>query len=189
MARAALESHESLSKVIAADVPSDWPPRDLADVQELFAARLAEGDHQVGWWGWYIITKPGVVAPSATLVGSCGCTPFYPHRAHSFGYGILPAFEGRGITSEAARTIADWAIEQPGVARIEANTFERHEASKKILARCGFMCLGIAPNDAEAEERDRQGRRRLLLYVRDRSQTKHAADSAGTIPPSHADRQ
>lgn len=162
----AARDHVVLARVLGAEVPDHWPPIDLADVLQLMSDRLKAEPHAVGWWGWYMVTLPGIVATSSVLVGSCGCSPFGDENCPMFGYGILPQFERRGLTSEAALAVAEWAIAQPGVRRLQATTFERHAASIRILTRCGFVSRGVSPHDAEASERDRQGRGRLLLFER-----------------------
>ncbi|MFN0131582.1 MAG: GNAT family N-acetyltransferase [Phycisphaerales bacterium] len=167
MARvAAAGDHSRLAELLGADVPSAWPAKDLADVQQFLSDGLNATPHDLGWWGWYMLARPGVVADRSTLIGSCGCGRFGTGGKPIFGYGILPAYEGRGLTTEAARVVADWVIAQPGVSVIEATTFERHFASIKILERCGFACVGVSDGDATASEDDRQGRGRLMLFVR-----------------------
>jgi RimJ/RimL family protein N-acetyltransferase len=59
-------------------------------------------------------------------------------------------------------------MQQPEVDRVIATTFERHHASVKILTRCKFICVGVDPNDAQADERDRQGRGKLMRFIRER---------------------
>lgn len=114
-----------------------------------------------------MVARAGVVGSRPTLVGSCGCSRFGSEGRPMFGYGILPPYEGRGLTTEAARAVADWVAGQAGVDRIEATTFERHFASIRILERCGFVCRGVSEGDATASDEDRQGRGRLMLFVRE----------------------
>lgn len=164
---AAIHDRAELARLINADVPAEWPPETLTDVEGLLASRLAEHPTQVGWWGWYIITLAGVVAPRPRLIGSAGCTRWGPKGIPQFGYGVLPAFYRQGFTTEAATALIAWVMQQPGVTRVEATTFERHVASIKILDRCGFENRGVSPDDATAAETDRQGRGRLILFVRE----------------------
>lgn len=171
---AALKDRAEFSRLIDADVPVEWPPHDLADVQGMLASRLAEHPDEVGWWGWYVIALPGVVVPGAvpgraTLIGSAGCSRWGPQGIPQFGYGLLPAFYRRGFATEAATNLIAWVMAQPVITRVEATTFERHIASVKILERCGFRNCGVSPDDATAAESDRQGRGKLILFVRERT--------------------
>lgn len=52
--------------------------------------------------------------------------------------GIAPAFQRRGFMTEALRAIAAWALEQPGVTGVIAETEPENTASRRVLARCGF---------------------------------------------------
>jgi RimJ/RimL family protein N-acetyltransferase len=156
-----------LSLLIGAKVPAEWPPETLADVEGMLAAKLADNPQEAGWWGWYIIARPGVVAQRATLIGSVGCSRWGPQSLPHFGYGVLPAFERRGLTTEAAQALIAWVMAQPGITKVVATTFERHAASIRILERCGFENHGVSPDDSQAAESDRQGRGRLILFVRE----------------------
>lgn len=154
---------------IDADVPPDWPPETLADVEGVLAGKLVQHPEQVGWWGWYIIAKAGEVGERATLIGSAGCSRWGEGGLPHFGYGLVPAYFRRGFGTEAALALIEWTMSQPGVTRVVATTFERHHASIKILERCGFRCEGVSPEDATAAESDRQGRGRLLQFVREKA--------------------
>jgi RimJ/RimL family protein N-acetyltransferase len=141
----------------------------LADVQGLFAQKLAEHPEQVGWWGWYMIARPGQAGAVATLIGSVGAFPPDAHGRTRGGYSVLPSCEGHGFATEAAGAVFEWVLTQPGVRVLEATTFERHFASRRILEKLAFACLGVSPDDASAADSDRQGRGRLMLYRRVRS--------------------
>ena len=95
-AAASLEDRADFARVIRAHVPENWPPETLADVEGMMASKLAEHPDQSGWWGWYIITKAGVVAERPTLIGSIGCSKWGAEGHPHFGYGILPEFYLRG---------------------------------------------------------------------------------------------
>lgn len=59
------------------------------------------------------------------------------------GYGIKPAFEGKGFMTEAVTAMAKWASEQPGVSRVEAETDPGNAASQKVLQKAGFVPNGV----------------------------------------------
>jgi len=166
---AAITDRVLFSRLIDADVPNAWPATDLADVEGMLAAKLTEHPQEIGWWGWYVIAKPGVVAERATLVGSVGCSRWGIANLPHFGYGVLPEYERRGFATESALALIEWVMAQPGVTRVEATTFERHVASIKILERCRFLNRGVPPDDGKAAESDRQGRGKLLLFMRERA--------------------
>ncbi len=169
--RAAISDRPLFSRLLGAHVPEGWPPATMADVEGLMAAKVAEHADEPGWWGWYIVARPGVVNERPTLVGSAGCSRWGPEDLPHFGYGVLPEFERRGLATEAATALIEWVFGHPEVHRVVATTFERHYASIRILARCGFACRGVSPDDDKAAESDRQGRGKLLLFERTRAST------------------
>ena len=58
------------------------------------------------------------------------------------GYGILPDFQNRGYATEAVKAVTDWALSQPGVNCITAETEADNLASQKVLLNCGFLATG-----------------------------------------------
>ena len=58
------------------------------------------------------------------------------------GYHVAKKYTGNGYATEAVSAAVRWAADQPGVSRIEAETEEENEASKKVLIRCGFVPTG-----------------------------------------------
>jgi ribosomal-protein-alanine N-acetyltransferase len=54
------------------------------------------------------------------------------------GYAIVPEARGRGYATEAIAAISDWALAQPGVGEVRAQTLPDNEASVRALLRAGF---------------------------------------------------
>jgi RimJ/RimL family protein N-acetyltransferase len=54
------------------------------------------------------------------------------------GYGIGKQFEHNGYMTEAVQSMCEWALRQPGVSHVIAETESDHFASQRILKRCGF---------------------------------------------------
>jgi [ribosomal protein S5]-alanine N-acetyltransferase len=76
-----------------------------------------------------------------TLAGGIGFDPLGGERsgAASFGYWLGTAYWGRGIATEAARMLSDYALSQPGLRRLEARVFAANVASARVLEKCGFF--------------------------------------------------
>jgi RimJ/RimL family protein N-acetyltransferase len=66
-----------------------------------------------------------------------------PPGAAGIGYGVLPAFRGRGHTSRALRLLAAWAFEHAGLARLELGAKAGNVASQKAALAGGFEPDGI----------------------------------------------
>ena len=58
------------------------------------------------------------------------------------GYGLRPGCCGKGYMTEAVRALSRWALDQPGVSRVEAETEPENRASQRVLAACGFVPTG-----------------------------------------------
>ncbi len=89
------------------------------------------------WYAAWFIELPG-----GERVGDLCFKGIGPGGAVEIGYGLLEGYCGRGYATEAVSAAVRWAADQPGVSRIEAETEEENEASKKVLARCGFVPTG-----------------------------------------------
>jgi RimJ/RimL family protein N-acetyltransferase len=58
------------------------------------------------------------------------------------GYGLNEGWCGKGYMTEAVRTMAEWALAQPEVTRVEAETEAANGASRRVLERAGFVPTG-----------------------------------------------
>jgi RimJ/RimL family protein N-acetyltransferase len=78
------------------------------------------------------------------LAGGIGLEPHGGERGGTaaFGYWLGVAYWGRGIGTDAARTLSDYAMAGDGVRRLEAKVFAENVASAAILQRCGFALEG-----------------------------------------------
>lgn len=87
---------------------------------------------------WQIILKRENIA-----VGSA-CFMNVPNAAGEVevGYGIHPPFRGSGYMSEALEALCRWALAQPGVDGVTAQTGPDNVPSHRVLTRCGFFGCG-----------------------------------------------
>lgn len=75
------------------------------------------------------------------------------------GYGLLPEFFGQGYATEAVAAMTQWASQQSGVSRIEAETEPGNTASQRVLEKAGFV-----PTGKTGEEGPRFVRNPLLSH-------------------------
>ena len=59
------------------------------------------------------------------------------------GYGIIEENQGLGYATEAVDAAVEWALKQPGVCRVEAETDPENQKSQRVLEKCGFLPSGI----------------------------------------------
>ena len=62
--------------------------------------------------------------------------------AVELGYGVFPAYRGRGYAQEAARAVMGWARAAHGVTRFVASISPGNAASLAVVARLGFVRVG-----------------------------------------------
>jgi RimJ/RimL family protein N-acetyltransferase len=55
------------------------------------------------------------------------------------GYGLGQAFEHKGYMTEAVRAMCGWAMRQPSVSHVIAETDAEGLASQRLLQSCGFV--------------------------------------------------
>ena len=75
------------------------------------------------------------------LVGSMG---LFPPRdgVGEAGYWTAPGQRGRGLTGEALRVLADWALDAVGVHRVELLVDPANTGSRRVAESAGFVAEG-----------------------------------------------
>jgi len=95
-----------------------------------------------------LFVKPGVVDYGFNLIVRrddkrvIGATAIVgpPHRgAATIGYAIVPAARRQGYATEAVAALTAWAIAQPEVDEVKAQTLPDNEPSIRALLRVGFV--------------------------------------------------
>ena len=102
------------------------------------------------------------------IVGFVGFREFFDPPQLQLLYGLLPHYWGRGLATEAARAVCDYAFQSLGFAEVAAATDLPNEASARVLDRLG-MTLDRTTDDGPAG---------TVFYSLDRSCWK-AADPVG----------
>jgi ribosomal-protein-alanine N-acetyltransferase len=84
--------------------------------------------------------KSYVIAVDGAFAGAVGAYPQTgEHRGSAiFGYWLGRRFWGRGIATDAARTLARYALGDGGMRRLEATVFAPNAGSARVLEKAGF---------------------------------------------------
>ena len=78
-----------------------------------------------------------------TVIGLCSFTgPPSADGMVEIAYGIAPGYQNRGHATEAAQELIAYAIASGRVRTIRAHTLPQHNASTRVLMKCGFTLLG-----------------------------------------------
>jgi [ribosomal protein S5]-alanine N-acetyltransferase len=86
---------------------------------------------------------------SGAVVGSCGFKGPPADGVVEIAYAIEPEMQGKGLATEAARALVEFAFSTGDVRVVRAHTLPQANASTRVLAKCGFTHVGqvIDPED------------------------------------------
>jgi RimJ/RimL family protein N-acetyltransferase len=146
LARAEINDRGEFARLLEATIPDNWPPESLVDALPLFLGWLEAAPDRVGWFGWYALAigRGAGAAAAPVLVASGGFKGPPENGTVEIGYSVLPPFEGRGYATEMVIGLVRWALGQPGVARVAAETEWANPASVRVLIKAGFAPVGSA---------------------------------------------
>ena len=110
----------------------------------------AEVHERMAMWAKYSAENPGLGAfaaiskESGQPVGNCIVRhlDWQPGNDLEIGYGLLPEHWGRGLATEIAQAISDYALTRFEVPRVLAVTDPDNTASQRVLEKCGFRHIG-----------------------------------------------
>jgi RimJ/RimL family protein N-acetyltransferase len=146
LAKAEIGDPREFAGLLGASVATNWPPDSLVDALPLFLRWLEAAPDRVGWFNWYALAKDGGTPP--VLIGSGGFKGPPQNGVVEIGYSVLDQFQGRGYAKELIGGLVRWAIRQPGVDRVVAETDWANRPSARALQRSGFrLCDLMATGD------------------------------------------
>ena len=110
-----------------------------AEVSAAFLERLRVATESDPWKDGF-----GVVhLADNLLIGLCSFGgPPSSQGTVEISYGIAPSYRGRGFATEATQLIAARAFDDERVRTVQAHTLPEHNASTKVLEKCGFTWQG-----------------------------------------------
>ncbi|MBI1295383.1 TIGR04076 family protein [bacterium] len=87
------------------------------------------------WYTYWVL----ILKSQQQLIGGLGFKgPADDHGEVEIGYGTDDAFRNQGFMSEAVEAIAAWALTQPGICSVRAETANTNVASMRVLQKVGF---------------------------------------------------
>ena len=92
---------------------------------------------------WHAVWAIRLKAPPGSVVGDFSFKGLDPEGMAELGYGLREGFCGQGYMTETVKAVCAWALSQPGVTRVEAETAPENLASQKVLAAAGFVPAGV----------------------------------------------
>jgi RimJ/RimL family protein N-acetyltransferase len=130
---------DDYAALIAGDAPRDLALADTpiapTGVLQMLAEVAAGVRQSFAPASWLIVEDDEVV-------GLCSITRPPENGAIDIGYGIAPSRQGRGIATRAVGDIVDWAMGEPRLTVITAETSVANAPSERVLMRNGFAKVG-----------------------------------------------
>ena len=96
-------------------------------------------------WEWYAIWM--IELKDGTHIGELCFKGLDANGIAEIGYGICEEYQNNGYATEAVKAVVEWALNEPDVTAVEAETDPENAASKRVLEKCGFV-----PNGKIGEE-------------------------------------
>lgn len=112
------------------------------EMKKAYSEMLAGCIKKPGQHVWYTVWRIQLNNDTKQIIGYLSFKGLTSDGSVEIGYGIKPEYEGRGLATEAVTAMAKWAIAQPGVVRIEAETEPNNIASQRVLQKSGFVPKG-----------------------------------------------
>jgi ribosomal-protein-alanine N-acetyltransferase len=149
-----LTGSDTLSQLLKATVPVDWPPPLYDHDAVRFAIeRIREGAMDDDWCFYYIVLRGDSNRRTAIGAGGFKGRPTDAGEIE-VGYALLPKFQRQGFATEALKAWAEYSLSDPNVSVLVANTLPGLDASIHVAESAGFRYAGRgedghAPEGAE----------------------------------------
>jgi RimJ/RimL family protein N-acetyltransferase len=114
-----------------------YPTQGTLIAVEAFVRAIDNGADP-GAFGVYQLVRSG----DGMVIGDIGFHgPPNQAGAVTVGYGLAPGARGNGYATEALRALVAWALAQPGVASVEADTTHANLPSQRVIERAGMRLV------------------------------------------------
>ena len=106
-------------------------PAEAAEVGKVFSGLYQTVGYQPPWLGYFAVIGD-------QCIGTCGFKSPPENNRVEIAYYTFPAFEGKGMATQMAKTLVDIAREAAPNVIIAAQTLPAEGASTSILIKLGF---------------------------------------------------
>jgi [ribosomal protein S5]-alanine N-acetyltransferase len=128
--------------------PDAWPNEDLLARAFPFSLDAIRAAPDIRLWGDSLVIP---LEGPPRVVGSVVFKGRPADGVAEVGYGVEDNSRGQGLASEATAACIDWALEQPGIACVQATTFPWHHASLGVIRKVGMTACGAREHDLLGE--------------------------------------
>jgi RimJ/RimL family protein N-acetyltransferase len=134
------ETRDLIDGIPTGDHPwmSGYPIEGTLVAAEAFL-RTVKAGIDPGPYGMYQLVRQ----EDSVVVGDIGFhAPPDSLGSVTVGYGLAPHARGKGYATEALQALIGWALDQPGVHRVEADTAHGNQKSQRVMERAGMRLIG-----------------------------------------------
>ncbi|MFN8508232.1 MAG: GNAT family N-acetyltransferase [Dehalococcoidia bacterium] len=128
-----------------------YPSESTLEVADLIAGPRAAA--VPGFTSWFMTLRD-----TGETIGEAGFTPSADESVATAGYGLSPAFEGRGYASEALAGLVAHLFAHSPVTVVRADTLVSHVASRRVMEKAGLRFMREFEGDVDGRIE------RLVLY-------------------------
>jgi len=148
MLEAVLDHDKARAEALAgAELPPAWPNDQLLDVGFPFSRSAARVAPDVRLWGDSLV----LLRDEPRIVGSVVFHGRPSDGVAEIGYSIEERLRGNGLATEATRASTVWALEQTGIAAVQATTFPWNFASLGVIRKLGMQQIATREHDTLGE--------------------------------------
>jgi [ribosomal protein S5]-alanine N-acetyltransferase len=129
---ALLQSEQALADLLGVEFAENWLifPESIE-----YSLKMLEGNPQILRWGMHLFLK----RDENKIIGNGGFKGIADENGMvEIGYAVSPLYENRGLATEAARGMIEYAFSWSPVRMVDAHTLAEENASGRILQKCGM---------------------------------------------------
>jgi ribosomal-protein-alanine N-acetyltransferase len=117
-----------------------WEPHASVEETREYLTYVGQRYRTGDFYDWSVVDKE-----TGRMIGTCGFTSFNcPADSAEIGYVLNPAFQGRGLATEAVRRVLEFGFTELSLHRIEAHFIQGNDASRRLMERVGMQFEGFA---------------------------------------------
>ncbi len=117
-----------------------WHPHNRIEETRDYLTEVGRRYRTGDFYDWALVLRE-----DGHMIGTCGFTSFnYNADSGEVGYVLNPAYQGRGLATEALRAVLHFGFTELSLHRIEAHFMEGNTASRRLMERVGMQFEGYA---------------------------------------------
>lgn len=132
MLEALFESDEALATLLGIAVPAKWT--EFREGFKWTHEKITKEGVRLEWWGYL-----AVLTNENTLVGNGGFKGEPKEGMVEIGYEVAPDYRCKGLATEMAKALINFAFGYDEVVRVQAHTLAVENESGSVLKRCGMQ--------------------------------------------------